>query len=405
MSAAPDPDPTTGDAVQAVSDWIIDQGLAATRLDRFVAGLADRLVGRLGLPLWRFHLSLATLHPSYEAEGVTWRRDTGVRAESYPHGLQGQADWQESPLKVLVDGRLPGLRQRLDNPAAPHKFPILRQFAAEGATDWLARLVGFGGPDQPTGLPGTTFSFTTDRVGGFSDREVAAMERLSPRIGLAVYRMALQDIATTLLDAYVGPDAGRRILSGQVERGAATPITAVVLLADLRGFTALADRMDGDALLVWLNAVLSRVVETVAEAGGEVLKFLGDGLLAMFPIEGGDAAGATRRALTAARSAQAAHAALAEAEPAAPALPLDIALDLGPLLYGNVGGVRRLDFTVIGPAVNEAARLEPLCAGLGEPILVSERFAEAYPGALRDLGRQNLKGLDRPRRLLAPPAA
>ena len=244
-------------------------------------------------------------------------------------------------------------------------------------------------------------SWTSDLPGGFDDADIALIDGLLATLALAVYRIALLQVAVDLLDAYVGAEPGRRILGGQIRQGTAQQLSAAIVIADLRGFTAVADRTPAERLVAGLNEHLGAVVEAVEQHGGQVLKFLGDGLMAVFSLEMRPAEAACADALAAAEAALAANAAINGRREAAgePLLALDIALHLGAVMYGNVGSARRLDFTVIGPAVNEASRIEALCEPLGCHVLTSAAFAEACPRPLRSLGHHTLRGVASPQEL------
>jgi adenylate cyclase len=347
------------------------------------------------------HVSIPTLHPTYTGFGGTWWRGQRFYLEHYERTEEQRDRWQESPARAMMDRKLTRMRRRLDGPDAELDLPLLHRIKAQGATDWLGLLVRFGDASQPAGLPGMLISWVSDRPGGFSEADTAMIDRLVPRIALACYRITLQQVAENLLDAYVGADAGRRILAGETERGQATRLGAVLFLGDLRGFTRFADETPNEALLADLNAYLGDLAETIETHGGQVLKFLGDGLLAMFSLKGKDEAAVCNTALAAAKAALASNAGLSARRLAAGALTLDldIALHLGELLYGNVGSARRLDFTVVGPAVNEVSRVEALCRPLDQHLLISESFAKAYGPALRSLGQHQLRGVVKPQEL------
>ena len=380
--------------IDAIGDWIVRQGLASDDLPALLGGFCERIVA-LGVPLWRGHMSLATLHPMYEAIGYTWRRGQGLTHDQYHHGLSSGEVWQRSPLRFLVENGVPSMRNRLERGEGIDAFPVLADLRSEGATDWFARLIAFGNHAQRAGLPGMVTSWTSDRAGGFGDADIALIESLLATLALAVYRIALLQVAVDLLDAYVGAEPGRRILSGQVRQGTAQQLSAAVVIADLRGFTAVADRTPAERLVAGLNEHLGAVVEAVEQHGGQVLKFLGDGLMAVFSLENRPGEAACADALAAAQGALAANAAINGRREAAgePLLELDVALHLGEVMYGNVGSARRLDFTVIGPAVNEASRIEALCEPLGCHVLMSAAFAGACPEALRSLGHHTLRGV------------
>jgi adenylate cyclase len=386
--------------VDAMRDWIVGQGLASDDLPALLSGFCERLVA-VGVPLWRGHMSLATLHPMYEAIGYSWRRTQGLTHDQYAHGSSSGEGWQRSPLRLLVENRVPRMRNRLERGEGIEAFPVLAWLRDEGATDWFARLIAFGDHAERAGLPGMATSWTSDRAGGFSDADIALIEGLLAIFALAVYRIALLRVAVDLLAAYVGPEPGRRILSGQVRQGTAQQLSAAIVIADLRGFTRVADCTPAEGLLNGLNEHLGAVVEAVEQHGGQVLKFLGDGLLAVFSLEARPAEAACADALAAAQAALAANAAIngrREAAGEAP-LALDVALHLGEVMYGNVGSTRRLDFTVIGPAVNEASRIEALCEPLGCHVLTSAAFARACPHPLRSLGQHTLRGVASPQEL------
>jgi adenylate cyclase len=390
--------------VEAVRDWIVRQGLASDDLPGLLGGFCERLVD-LGVPLWRGHMSLATLHPMYEAIGYSWRRGQDLTHDQYQHGSLAGDVWQRSPLRLLVETGVPSMRKRLEHGEGVATFPVLASLRSEGGSDWFGRMIGFGGGTQRAGLPGMVTSWTSDLPGGFCDADIALIERLVDTLALAVYRIALFQVAVDLLGAYVGVEPGRRILGGQVRQGTAQQLSAAIMIADLRGFTRVADRTPAERLVAGLNEHLGAVVEAVERHGGQVLKFLGDGLLAVFSLAARPAEAACADALAAAQEALAANAAVnaRRATTGEPPLALDVALHLGEVMYGNVGSARRLDFTVIGPAVNEASRIEALCEPLGCHLLTSAAFARACPQSLRSLGEHALRGVARPQELFTLP--
>ena len=382
-------------------DWLIGQGLEGAGLGPLLEGAAERLVGE-GLPLGRAYLALPTVDPQIRVTNHVWRRDQGLSAEPIAHD-RFQPAAADSPIFWMLERDLRRGRWRLGPGDPPTGFAVLDDLRAEGATDYLVHLVGFGGR-AATALRGTALTFAADAPGGFPDAALARLDALAPALALAAYRIALLDVAVGVLDAYVGLDAGRRVLAGEMRRGHGEALTAALLFADLRGFTgavetAATSRERGGAFIARLGDHLAAMVEPVEARGGEVLKFLGDGLLAAFPYASeagpGDACAA---ALAAAREALALNAPLA----AEGGLGLDVALHLGTVFYGNLGAGRRLDFTVIGPAVNELARMEALCGALGEPLLLSGAFAECCGAPVRGLGSHALRGVGAPRALFAP---
>jgi adenylate cyclase len=286
-------------------------------------------------------------------------------------------------------------------------FPLLRDFAAAGATDYVGELYSFGetGGDRSHGS-GVAYSFATDWRGGFADDEVALMRAVLPALSLAMKAHAGHLIAAGLLQAYLGEDAGRRVHAGAVERGSVESLRAVLWYADIRGFTATADSAPGLAVIELLDDVFETLTATLRPRGGQVLKFLGDGMLAAFAFDEAGRVETCRRALDAAAEAMQALDALAAARAGAgkPAAAVDLALHLGEVLYGNVGANDRIDFTIIGPAVNEVARIETLCETLDRKVLVSAALAAAAEGCsarLEPLGRHTLRGVREPREIFA----
>jgi adenylate cyclase len=234
---------------------------------------------------------------------------------------------------------------------------------------------------------------------------MALLEAITPGVAVNLEVQALRLTARTLLETYVGRQAGARVLDGVIKRGMGETIRAVVWLCDLRGFTSLSEQLPRDALIEILNEYFGRMCAAIESAGGEVLKFIGDALLGIFPVPADDPAAACARALGAAEKAQEALATFNAERTAAGKAPIDygIALHVGDVMYGNIGGENRLDFTVIGPAVNLAARIEGLCGELRRPVLLSAGFVAASGLPARSLGTFPLKGLAEPQAVYAPP--
>ncbi len=399
-----------GDA-RLVTDWLLDRALLATPIDGLLEGCADRLL-EIGLPLLRGHVSATTLHPQFASVGFTWRRGQGLEVrDRYEHDSDQRPAWQQSPLQPLVRGEAVLVRHRLDETADVQTYPVLGELRDMGGTDYVAQgsLFGFGG-EAPDGVTtGMLASWVTDRPGGFLESDLAVLRQVQPALGIAARTALDVEIAQTVMATYLGPDAGARVLDGEIRRGHVQVIDSAILFADLRGFTALSDTVDRAELVPMLNAYLAAMADPVDAHGGQVLKFLGDGMLAIFAL-GADGPGpACNRALAATEQAFAAIAALnaKRAATGRPVMALGIALHLGDVLYGNVGSDRRLDFTVIGPAVNAASRMEALCGALDCPLLISDAFARAAgsDAGFRSLGRHRLRGIGEPQELFTVDAA
>lgn len=361
-------------------DWLVHESVQL----RFVDDLFPRVCERLcadGLPLDRAVLSLHTLHPQFVGASVEWRPGM-ARAEIRLCDQKSLATpaYLASPVREIFEGA-ERIRERLEvSGGAEGRYGIVAELRAEGFSDNVALPMRFSdGKRYAT-------SWATRRPGGFCDEELAELEELLPLLAMAVEIRLNRRIARILLETYVGERAGLRILEGAIARGSGEVVHAAICFTDLRGFTQLAQEMPLDRLLALLDRYFDIVGEAVRAHGGEILKFVGDGVLAVFPLESGDACG---RALAAALAACAAIRRWNEERQAAGEPPVGIgsALHLGDVLWGNIGTATRLDFTVVGPAVNVAHRLEELAKRLGYEILVSEAFAAGCDACFARLHR------------------
>jgi adenylate cyclase len=383
--------------------WAVREGLRGAESEALFDGYCQRLVVH-GVPLWRAQAGMETLHPQWNGYGYTWRRDlNAIHPEQYAHDDEDQPVWVTSPFYHLIERARAGedevwMRRRLEQGEDQRDFPVLEEFFAQGATDYFARLFTFGEDGDRSHGTGVIYSFTADRPGGFSEEDVSLMQATLPALSLAIKADAGHVIASTLLATYLGEDAGRRVHNGAIKRGSVSSIHAALWYADIRGFTSTSDAASGPAMIDLLNDVFETLTASLRSRGGQVLKFIGDALLATFAFEETDIDTVCRHALDAAAEATREFAALNEARAAKGLAPVsvDVALHLGEVLYGNVGATDRLDFTVIGPAVNEVARIEALCEPLGRRVLASAEFLAALQGGdarLQCLGRHALRGV------------
>lgn len=383
--------------VQAISDWLVKQGLYTAGFETLFAGFCERLAAA-GVPLWRGQVAMRTLHPSVDAIAYRWRPASGVESASLLYSDSESEAWLRSPFHHMLASGARTLRHRLDGERTTLPFPILDEFRAAGATDYYARFIGFRFEARKDARSGVISSWTTDQAGGFSEQDISTLDRLLPRLALSLKSTLTYQFSINLLDTYVGPDAGRRILGGEIRRGAAEVIRAVLWLADLRGFTAFSDTTPKEEVFGTLDEYFDCMVRPLVGHGGQVLKFLGDGLLGTFDLQHMEKDAVCRESLDSAVEAlKLVHELNAERRAAGkPVLELDLALHLGDVLYGNVGALDRQDFTLIGAAVNEASRIETLCAPLDRNLLISETFAKAASqctGRLVSLGRHHLRGV------------
>ncbi|HJU22243.1 MAG TPA: adenylate/guanylate cyclase domain-containing protein [Casimicrobiaceae bacterium] len=386
-----------------IRDWIVARALSGESEIDILTGLCERLDAN-GLSLVRASLAFDLLDPTYDGRGVRWNRGEGGVEEVFARAADEviNESWIRSPFYALVEAGQTRLRRRLDESYSRGEFPLLDRFADQGATDYVAFATPIDENVRFGEGQGIVSSWLTDAPGGFDEAAIDMLARLLPTLALAFMLHTTHRTARTAITTYLGSDAAVRVLAGNIVRGSATPIVAVVWYSDLIGFTRIADNVNPDALLALLNDYAEAQVEAIEMHGGHVLKFIGDGILAIFPDE--DRTRACERALDAAteQSRRIAELNARREADSQPVTGAHLALHLGELLYGNVGSPRRLDFTVLGPAVNEAARIEALCGSLDQMVIVSTAFADAAGQArerLVSLGRYALKGVARPQEL------
>ena len=371
--------------IKAIADWLIDGARSAPLPQQVLAQLCERLVD-CGIPLWRVAVFVRTLHPQVMGRRMVWRPGAEVEIAEAPFELLETAEYRDSPItRVYRTGQ--AIRRKLAGSERADDFPILAELRAQGVTDYLVLPLIF------TDGAVHAVTCTTRESDGFTEAQIAVIEAIMMPLARVAEIRALRRTASVLLDTYVGHDAGERVLAGHIRRGDIEEIHAAIWLSDMRGFTALADRHPPRVLIDLLNRYFDCQVPVILDHGAEVLKFMGDGLLAIFTIAG-DEAEVCKRALEAARRAEASVAELSAS--AMPGLRFGLALHIGEVLYGNIGSVNRLDFTCIGPAVNLAARLEKLTGRLARAILASGEFARHCAGEFTPLGKFELAGFSEP---------
>ena len=393
--------------VTDVAEWLADKALGTVEYVSLLDEFCDRLVA-IGVPLERGHISFRTLHPLFQAMSCTWRHGLGCETEDLVHMEDGheRQRWIDSPLRHMIESNIPVMRRQLTGPDAVVDYPVLEEFRDEGLTDWIGFLVPF----DEAAYAGMVGSWTTRRPEGFSNNQVSTLTFLQRPFAVAIKITAQEVIATNVVHTYLGPVAGKRVLAGQIRRGDGETIPAVVWYSDMRGSTKMAETLGRDGYTAVLNAYFEAMGGAISDAGGEILDFIGDAVLAIFPI--GDTGGedaktaACERALGAARAADESlgatnrqRAADGESE-----LAFGLALHVGEVMFGNIGTADRLTFSVIGPSVNEVARLQDMTKELGAHMLVSGAFADTLDLPWRDLGEHALAGVGQPMRILALPA-
>jgi len=397
-------------------DWLLTTGrFAATPAD-LLSGLASRLCAD-GLDLLRINVHTRTLHPEIAMKLFVWRpreaasetrvtarivhleqtqHDFGIVQETaLGYGVAGGGPldteaFRVSPFHALYRGGASCVRRRIDRGATEFDFPILKDLAANGATDYVAWPLRLGDGSV------CAISLTTQKAGGFTDGELATLESLLDVFALCLEVHLRGHVARTLLHTYLGRDAGEAVLAGRVQRGDVQRLDAAIWFSDLRGFTQASSAIEPAELVAWLNEYFGALGKPIADAQGEILKFIGDAILAVFPVTPDRSrAACCEAALGAAVAGNAALDGLNERRVGRglPSLEHGIGLHVGEVQYGNIGADRRLDFTVIGQAVNLASRIESLCGKLGRRTLASADLAALAGGGLSPVGTFELKGL------------
>ncbi|MBM3567812.1 MAG: adenylate/guanylate cyclase domain-containing protein [Alphaproteobacteria bacterium] len=379
-----------------IARWLVTEAFLLTETKDLVAGIAQRLV-EAGIPLFRLAYFRRSPRPEFLGTAYFWRRGQEVVAYNAPYSILKDVDYLDNPLPIVyAQGKTVRVRLKEVEP----RFPLLKELKAEGATDYVIMPVFFGNGHIDA------LSVVADGSDGFTAAQLDRMYALQMLLARIVEIHALRITAINLLDAYVGHEAGARILSGVVQRGDGETIRAVIWFADLRDFTRLSDTLPRETVIGLLNDYFDAVGEPVTAKGGEILKFIGDAMLAILPVrEGGDGP-ACAAALDVALAAKAAVAETNRKRAAAgqPEIRFGLGVHIGEVLFGNIGTSRRLDFTVIGPAVNHVTRLESLAKPLGQPIVISAEVAAYLPGLLRSLGRHALRGVEGASEVFAPVA-
>ncbi len=389
--------PSETQSSAAIERWLIEHEGNVTDAATLFSDLCERLLAA-DIPLVRASTGLPALNPQAFTFNLRWSRGACTEEIIRQHGIESTSTYINSPVAELHRGA-PFVRRRLDIPDPQMDFPILHELRDEGVTDYLALPLKF------TEGRSSFVGWGSDRPGGFTDRDIALLQGIMPALSLRFEIVATRRMARDMLNTYLGHDAASRVLAGAVQRGTGTGIRAAIWSSDLRGFTAMADRMSIHDLVTTLDDYFECMARPVQEHGGEILKFVGDGMLAIFRCEPDDATACTR-ALDAAFDAFARLHELNQGRAIGGGAPLrtGIALHVGEVIYGNIGATDRLDFTVIGAAVNEVARTETMCARLGRPLLATAAFAaNDRRKTMESVGFHALRGMREPRELFAAP--
>lgn len=376
----------------SITSWLLATETRQLPIPDTLDGLARHLE-ESGITIRRMRTSATTKHPEIFVRAYRWDSEGGTVTLERQRGIVTQGAFQNSPLVPLQRGA-DRVRCRLAGPDADLRFDVCREFAQEGLTDYVVYPLPFSSGER------SYISFATDDPEGFSDTGLALLAAVVPALTVRLELESLTFALDSLLRVYLGNNAAERVRAGAFLRGTGQPIDAALWFCDMRGFTTLADQRPASEVVAILDHFFEAVAGPIAPHGGEVLKFIGDAVLAIFPVGPAGPADACRRALAAARDAAKGVEALV-ARDGLPELGFGIALHLGQVMYGNIGARERLDFTVIGAAVNEVCRVEALCRTLG-PILMTEAFARHSESDAESRGTHALKGVSAPQEIFAP---
>jgi len=394
--------------VNSVTDWLMQQALGQAEIEDIFDGCCQRL-DAAGLPVSRAMIFFRTLHPLYASTIMFWRRGENVRSSRTRHEDSfTSAEFTNSPIYRLATTRTPFLRRRLTGGTALLDFPVLEELQALGVSDYLAYKVAFDSKtNQDEYDDGIIGSWATERSSGFTDQEILWLMRVQSRMAVACKMQIREAVTQNVLNAYLGPNAGHRVMQGNIRRDSGEQIEAVIWFSDMRDSTRWADNLDPDEFLQLVNSYFECTAGAVISSGGEVLRFIGDAVLAIFPVtENGryDTHLAASTALKAMQDAETRLTALNRARLTNGLKPVDFGLGLhiGTVTFGNIGVAERLEFSVVGPAANEVARLEALSKKLQRRVLVSEDFASLIDANWESLGEHTLRGVDNKVKIFSP---
>ncbi|MEI2387335.1 adenylate/guanylate cyclase domain-containing protein [Breoghania sp. JC706] len=386
--------------ITSLEDWLVDQALSSPNIVQMYREVCEALFS-IGVPVARSMLSWPTLHPLIEVEAAIWKKGQNVVLEQFAHREQRTDEWNHSPFKHLVESGSDVLRRRLAGPTAVVDFPLLQDMAAAGYTDYLAMITRF---DTATSLSngknsGIIISWASDRAGGFTDSDILALRRIQRGFAVACRTAIQANIATNITETYLGRHAGREVLAGNIRRGDGATTRAVILYSDLRESSTLAEALSGDEYLALLNDYFDCTAGSAIDAGGEVLDFIGDAVLAIFPLaENEDSAVAIRAASEAVSCALSRRIAVnaRRRKNHQHEIQFGLSASLGEVMFGNIGVPSRLSFSVVGPAVNTAARIEKLTKELHESALATDAVARSCSDSWESIGPHRLKGMEHP---------
>ncbi|HEX2018915.1 MAG TPA: adenylate/guanylate cyclase domain-containing protein [Aurantimonas sp.] len=389
---------------QQVDDWLLKEALGKPKLETVFEQLCLRLTG-IGVPIARARLNWPTLHPLFRAEMISWHRNQPNAVLDHFHHQDSNTDaWQRSPLRYMVESGLPVLRRRLAGPGRTLDFPLFEELAAEGYTDYLALRSEFAEKSMVMqGRPGGIIViWASDRVGGFTDEDLRVLQEIQRSFALVCKSIIQSQITGNIVETYLGQQAGRSVLNGNIRLGDGATTRALVWYSDLRNSTRLTGRLPSEAFLQLLNDYFECAARPAIRAGGEVLAFIGDAVLVIYPMEERtDPEALTAKVLDAVGESfrMRDEANRLRREAGLDLIEFGIGLNIGDVVFGNIGVPERLAFTVIGSTVTEVERIEKLTKTLDTNILASANVAALAPGRWCSTGEHLLNGVERPMEL------
>lgn len=390
---------------QTLSGWLHASALEDWDVPTLQAILVQRLES-FGIPLFRMHIGLPMLHPLYSVGTYTWVPGEGVVTDNFSRGLATSDPWMQSPLRPFYENGDDEGRIRLTSGSDFDHFPVLKFAVEHGATDYFVQLTHFPDRSMPVdGQEGIALSWTSASPDGFSEDNLALLRMIRAPLCAQLKNLTHRRLVDDILNAYLGTYSASRVHNGQIQRGDGDVVEAVVLFCDLRGSSMLAEHYGLTGFLSVLNDYYEITAGAVLDGGGEVLRYIGDASLAVFPLERyKDRSAACSAALEAAqRAVSRGNEVNCERERRGePRIEFGIGLHVGTVLYGNIGTAERLEFTVIGPAANEAARIEAQCKEIDETLLVSDEFAQSISRPWRSHGTFELRNIGRPIEIFSP---
>lgn len=388
-------------ALSDLTNWLIQQGLENVPVETWLEECCNRLVVA-GIPLQRVNITTRAHHPEIGTLSFRWHRGGQNERLEYQRQETVGDEYLKSPIFYLISNDLPEIRHRLDDPDLEQNFPIYDELRERGTTEYFATKKTFVKRDTTKDFDplrpeeGMIISMTTDQKGGFTDAQLNGLRDLLSPISLTIKSSANRTMAEDITAAYMGADASRRVLSGDIRRGSSETISAVIWYFDLQGFTKMTEEIGGEAVIEMLNDYFGEVCELVEAGGGNVLKFMGDGMLAIFDLN------LVKDARAVAVDAAARLPGLFKdinarrAADGRPTTGFTLGLHAGDVLYGNIGGKTRLDFTVIGPAVNTTSRILGMSDALDQTVVISSAVAKPLINSRKDLvslGQYRLRGV------------